>query len=240
MAAITSNPSVNRTAQQRRFAPLLGSLRAFGAPAAGYVERWASMAAILRLSARAGIAVMAAMLCVSSAHADSSAVAQAEHAIASILPTGWSIVERKNGEIPWGHHWCDEYKGVTGTKFVARGIYPSKSRFLGRDGQWKDITVGAEALDIWVMPGTYRNRRADWLCIHRPVQPTSVVYTASVKVYARPSHHATPEEKQRFNEQLAISSAVESPESPWNDPGRLSWSSWQSDINVAIIKHSSR
>ena len=35
------NPSVNRTAQQQRFAPLLGSLRACGAPAAGYVERWA-------------------------------------------------------------------------------------------------------------------------------------------------------------------------------------------------------
>lgn len=34
-----ANPSVNRTAQQRRFAPLLGSLRGFVAPAAGYVER---------------------------------------------------------------------------------------------------------------------------------------------------------------------------------------------------------
>jgi len=31
-----ANPSVNRTAQQRRFAPLLGSLRF--APASGYLQ----------------------------------------------------------------------------------------------------------------------------------------------------------------------------------------------------------
>jgi len=201
---------------------------------------WASMAEILRLSVHAGFAVMAVMLCASSARADPSSVTRAEHAIVRILPSGWSIAERKEGEIPWGHHWCDEYKGVTGTKFVARGINPSKSRFLGRDGQWKDVTVGAEALDIWVMPYTYQNSFTDWFCVHRPVQPTSVVDAGSVKVYARPSHHSTPDEARKFNEQLAISTAVESPESPWNDPGRLSWSSWQSDINAALAKPSNR
>jgi hypothetical protein len=37
---VTPNPCcVNRTTRQGRFAPLSGSLRAFGAPAAGYIER---------------------------------------------------------------------------------------------------------------------------------------------------------------------------------------------------------
>jgi hypothetical protein len=159
-----------------------------------------------------------------------------ERAIGAALPSGWSIVERKVGEIPWGHHWCDEYKGVTGTELIIRGIKPSKSRFLRGDGQWDDVVVGAEALDVWIMPGEYRESRLDVLCFHRPIQPTAVVEQRDVRIYARPAHHSTKDETDIFNKNLSNAKAVESPESPWNDPERLSWRSWKIDIDVAVSK----
>lgn len=160
-------------------------------------------------------------------------ISEAVLTIAKVLPQGWSIVEQKTGEIPWGHHWCDKYGGVTGTKIVVRGKSPARSRFLGVNDEWRDVVVGAEALDIWIMPRDYRDSRLAWFCFHRPIQPTPVLKNQNIQIYARPSHHSTAEEKITFDKELAKAKAVESPESPWNDPSKISWRTWQSEINAA-------
>ena len=175
-------------------------------------------------------------LCVSTAGAENALLASVEEVITKALPSGWKIVEHKNGEIPWGHHWCDKYSGVTGTKLVARGTLASRSRFLGQDDQWRDVVVGGESLDIYIMPGSYRESRMDWFCFSRPIQPSTIVELGDIRLYARPSHHSSPAEKRIFDEQLSASKAVESPESPWNDPSRLSWKTWESDLRAIVGK----
>src|SRR5947207_8585160 len=111
-----------------------------------------------------------------SAYGEEDPLLFAKGIIQQSLPPGWSIVQSETGQIPWGHHWCDDYKGVTGTKLVARGIRPVRSSFLSRDdNQWRNVVVGKEALEIWLMPGVYRESRIAWMCHHRPIQPTVVV-----------------------------------------------------------------
>jgi hypothetical protein len=169
--------------------------------------------------------------------ADTGALTNSERAIEQALPSGWTIVERKTGEIPWGHHWCDTYKGDTGAQLIARGTNPSSARFRGSTGQWRDVVVGVEGLDIWIMPGSYRESLSDLFCFQRPPQPASVVELPSVRIYARPTHHSNADEKRVFDKELAEANAVESPESPWNDPARLSWRSWRADLRAAVSKH---
>ncbi len=157
-----------------------------------------------------------------------------EQVIAKALPSGWVIVERKGNEIPWGHHWCEDYKGTSGTKFVVRGPASARSRFRDATGAWNDVVVGAEALEVWVMPGTYEEGWRNYLCFHRPIQPDVIAVGHKLKVYARPAAHQTTDEQRLFKEHLEKATAVESPESPWNDPKRISWTSWQSDIRGAL------
>jgi hypothetical protein len=159
-----------------------------------------------------------------------------ERALLQALPVGWSVVERKEGEIPWGHHWCEDYKGVTGTKLVIRGPARAKSRFRDSEGHWTDVAVGAEALEVWVMPTAYEEGWRNNVCFHRPIQPDSVVASRAVRLYARPAAHQNSDEQALFQEQLAKATAVESPESPWNDPKRISWQSWSADLRRAFEK----
>jgi len=147
------------------------------------------------------------------------------------------VVQNETGQIPWGHHWCDDYQGVTGTRLIARGIRPFRSSFLSRDdNQWRDVVVGKEALEIWLMPNAYRESRLAWMCHHRPIQPTHVVDLMRLRVYGRPSGHSDAEEKRFFEIQLSASNGVKSAESPWNDPKQLSWQSWRIDLKSALVK----
>ena len=173
------------------------------------------------------LAVLALCTMAFAAHGQSTSL---DKAVARELPAGWSIVERKDGEIPWGHHWCEEYKGVTGTKFVIRGPLGAKSRFQDSSGAWTDVVVGAEALEVWIMPNTYGEGWRNTFCFHRPIQPEHVADGGSLRIYARPAAHQNAEEERRFKEHLAKATAMESPESPWNDPNRISWQSWRTDL----------
>jgi hypothetical protein len=57
-----------------------------------------------------------------------------------------------------------------------------------------------------------------------------VIESNRVRVYARPAAYSDIEGKKIFNHYLSMSRAVKSPESPWNDPDRLSWKSWKSKL----------
>jgi hypothetical protein len=150
------------------------------------------------------------------------------------LPSGWTIVERKSGEIPWGHHWCDDYNGPNGTYLVAKGVRPVNVEFLGADGKWQPIPLATESVEIWLMPGNYRDSYKSWFCFHRPIQPMVIVDEGPVKVYARPSHIIDSE--KRFNEILSKSKGVRSPDSPWNAPESLTWKDWNAKLKEAINK----
>ena len=166
--------------------------------------------------------------------------ASPEQVIAKGIPSGWSIVERKLDEIPWGHHWCEDYKGVTGTKLIIRGPAGAKSRFRDARGTWTDAVVGAEALEVWVMPGSYEEGWRNNFCFHRPIQPDPVGAGPKIKVYARPAAHQNSDEQRLFKEHMDKATAVESPESPWNDPKRLSWQTWHSDLRGALASELKR
>ena len=183
------------------------------------------------------IGVIIFWVCTFLAYAEDDPLRIARGTIQQSLPAGWSIVHSETGQIPWGHHWCDDYKGITGTKLVARGIKPVRSSFLSRDdNHWRNVVVGKEALEIWLMPSAYHESRSAWMCHHRPIQPTHVVDLTGLRVYARPSGHSDAEEKRFFDNQLSASNGVKSPESPWNDPKQFSWQTWRIDLKSALVK----
>ena len=157
-----------------------------------------------------------------------------EAVIAAALPPGWNVVERRAGQFPWGHHWCGRDPELTGVHLTVRGPEPSWTQYLGPDDRWRDVVTGAEALEIFVMPGDNRERWMDVFCHHRPLQPARVAARPDVRIYARPGTHMTPDEKAGHRRTLAESKAVRSPASPANDPSRLTWKSWQADLEAAI------
>jgi hypothetical protein len=165
----------------------------------------------------------------------SVSTATVESAVRAALPPSWSVAERKEGAIPWGQHWCDEYKGVTGVQLVAVGPNPVSARFLDGSGTWTPRIVATESLEIWIMPATYHDKVMAALCFQRPMQPTSVVATREIKVWARPAHRINSEAE--FNAVLSQQRGIDWPESPWNDPTRLSWRTWQQDISSSVLSH---
>lgn len=149
------------------------------------------------------------------------------------LPSGWTVVEREAGQIPWGHHWCNEYRGTTGIKLIAVGPKTVNARMLDRStGKWADQPMAKEAVEIWIMPGAYRDSPAAALCVHRPIQPESIARSQGVAVWARPAHRLNS--AAEFNAALAQSNGSGWPESPWNDWTKLSWASWKRDLASAI------
>ena len=71
------------------------------------------------------------------------------------MPAGWAIVARTTEEVPFGHHFCENYDGLRGTRFVVKGTNPVQSEFLDQQNEWRAVTVGTESIDMWVMPGDY-------------------------------------------------------------------------------------
>ena len=63
-------------------------------------------------------------------------VDRAARAITRALPGGWSIVEEKDQEIPYGHHWCDNYAGSRGMKLVVLGVKDVNLHLQDHDGNW--------------------------------------------------------------------------------------------------------
>jgi len=121
------------------------------------------------------------------AHPQSSAIDRAVEAIANALPVGWRITQRKAEQIPWGHHWCEKYEGVKGLELEIKGVRKIRTQFRGKDGIWRAVPVGTEALTVWVMPADYSDSFWAWTCFHAPIQPTSVAKASGVRVWARPS-----------------------------------------------------
>ena len=157
---------------------------------------------------------------------------RAIHSIQSILPTGWTVVERLPGEIPWGHYWCSEYQGPKGTKIVLIGTKSVSVQFLSMTNVWSDRPVARESIELWLMPAAYADTWWSWFCHHRPIQPIHVFQDSSVGVFGQVGHRLNS--KAEFDALLSKSAGNRWPDSPVNRPELLSWQNWQSDVSNAL------
>ncbi|MGI8965358.1 MAG: hypothetical protein ACR2H1_04625, partial [Limisphaerales bacterium] len=148
-------------------------------------------------------------------------------------PPGWTIAERKSNQIPWGHHWDQNYTGPKGVLVIAKGNRPVNAEFGDPTGKWRVVDVATESLEIWLMPSNYSD---SWLRLsaHRPIQPKVVVNHGPIKVYARPSHLLLS--PQDFNKILSNTNSVRWPDSPVNFPKSLTWKDWRLKLSKAIEK----
>ena len=165
---------------------------------------------------------------------DTAQLDGAINAVVAALPPGWTVVKQKSGEIPYGHHWGENYTGPRGTLVIAKGTRPVNAEFSDANGKWQPVHVATESLEIWLMPSNYSDSSFGWLAIGRPIQPTVILNHGPIKVYARPSHLLLSEKD--FNDLLSKFSGVRWPDSPVNSPELLTWKDWRLKLRKAIEK----
>jgi hypothetical protein len=152
--------------------------------------------------------------------------------ITNALPSGWVVSKLVTNEIPYGHHWQENYAGPKGILVIAKGTRPVHAEFTAPNGQSKVVHVATESLDIWLMPGNYSNSRFAWLSVDRPIQPTAIVDHGPLKIYAKPSHILLSE--QHFKELLSNTNSINWPDSPANSPELLTWQDWRARLKKAL------
>jgi len=165
---------------------------------------------------------------------DASQLDRAVNAVTNAFPSGWTLAVRKTNEIPYGHHWNQNYTGPKGLLVIAKGIRPVNADFSDANEKWHAVHVATESLEIWLMPSNYRDSPFAWLSIDRPIQPTAVVNQSPIKVYAQPSHLLLSE--QQFWDILSKFNGVRWPDSPGNNPELLTWKDWRLKLSKAIEK----
>ena len=156
------------------------------------------------------------------------------NAITNTLPPGWTIAEQKTNEIPWGHHWNENYTGPKGLLVIVKGLRPVNAEFRDTNGTWQAIHVATESLHIWLMPRNYSNSPFAWMSIERPVQPIVIVNHGPIKVYALPTHLILSQ--QQFFEILNKFNGVRWPDSPEENLNSLTWKDWRLELKKAIQK----
>ena len=166
--------------------------------------------------------------------ADNTNFDRAISAITNALPPGWTIVEQKTNEIPWGHHWNENYTGPKGLLLIVRGTRPVNAEFSDTNGTWHAIHVATESLHIWLMPSNYSNSPFAWMSLERPVQPTVIVNHGPIKVYAQPTGLIISQ--QQYFKILKKFTGVRWPDSPANNPKLLTWKDWRLKLREAIEK----
>ena len=156
------------------------------------------------------------------------------NAITNTLPPGWTIAEQKTNEIPWGHHWNENYTGPKGLLVIVKGLRPVNAEFRDTNGTWQAIHVATESLHIWLMPSNYSDSLFAWMSIERPVQPIVIVNHGPIKVYALPTHLILSQ--QQFSEILNKFNGVRWPDSPEENLNSLTWKAWRLELKKAIQK----
>lgn len=155
------------------------------------------------------------------------------------LPAGWVASETRSNEIPFGHYWGDwsgPYQGQRGTLLVITGPKPVSVWWSDNDGRSHRDPVAVESVDVWLMPSAYRNNWRTLVSMHAPPQPDRIFADERVRVYARPSHRLTISDQQFRDDFMRKATQTSWPESPWNEPSRLSWGSWQADLRRALAR----
>jgi hypothetical protein len=151
-------------------------------------------------------------------------------ALTRAVPPGWQLAESKPDQIPWGHHSSDGYKGHGGTKLTLVGPQDVEFRWSDSSGQQHEEPLAKESLELWIMPGRYREGMSA-LDFHAPVPADLIFSSTNVRIYGQPSHRIVA--RQRFGELLRQATATDWPLSPgrWKTP--LSWAAWKPDLERA-------
>jgi hypothetical protein len=170
----------------------------------------------------------------SAVASDTNQFDRAINAITQSLPPGWTIAERKSDEIPWGHHWNENYTGPKGVLIIAKGVRPVNAEFEDPTGKRWAVHVATESLHIWLMPSNYSDSPFAWMSIERPVQPTIIVNHGPIKVYAQPTSLLLSQKD--FDKILSNTNGVSWPDSPANNPKLLTWKDWRLKLREAIKK----
>ena len=187
---------------------------------------------LLTASILAGICA-AAVSCARGAGGPNSTDA-ATSVVAAHLPSGWTVASREDGQLPQGHYWGDwgrDYAGPRGRHMVAVGPQPVAMSWRANDGSSRKDPIARESLDIWIMPGDYREGFWSRINPHAPQHPTMVFSGTNVTVFAMPSHKLIDE--TRFKQIGANATLTEWPASPWNT-GKLSWADWRTTLADAL------
>jgi len=206
------------------------------APAGSPIDILRVMRLFLTTSIIVGLCVVAAS-CGRSADGPNS-VDGATAVVAGHLPSGWTVATREDGQLPQGHYWGDwgrDYAGPRGRHLVVVGRQPVAMSWRANDGSSHKDAIAKESLDIWIMPGNYREGFWSRINPHAPAHPSTVFSGQNVKVFAMPSHKLIDE--NRFKEIGANASVTEWPDSPWNT-GKLSWTDWRTALADALVKGS--
>jgi hypothetical protein len=154
--------------------------------------------------------------------------------VAAHLPGGWSVAIREDGRLPQGHYWGDwgrDYTGPRGRYVVAVGPQSVAMSWRANDGSWHTDAIARESLDVWIMPGNYREGFWSRINLHAPEHPTQVFSGSSVTVFAIPSHAVI--DQTRFEEILASAAETDWPDSP-SRSRKLSWTAWRTTIAAAL------
>jgi len=102
------------------------------------------------------------------------------------LPPDWRIVENQSGQIPRGPHWGQEYKGPIGGRMVVAGPRAVNVLWRGSPGGARQDPVASEALEQWLMPGTYSDSWKLAVNPHAPVPAEALIEGAGVKSMPNP------------------------------------------------------
>lgn len=179
------------------------------------------------------IATLAAVVFAASVVAGQTAeVAQALRALTNALPPAWTVARVETNQVPYGHHWDENYTGPKGLLVVAKGTRAVHAEFTSAGGKSRVVRVATEALDIWLMPSNYHNSCFAWLSFHRPVQPTILLDHGPVQLYAEPSHVLLSEKD--FDDLVSRSSGTGWVDSPGDSPALLTWKNWRATLKAAI------
>lgn len=186
----------------------------------------------MRIS-RALRAMTAAFVAVASVAAHALTFDAERNLLVSELPTGWTLVNTETGQYPYGHHYCSPYKGEKGYKLTLLGPTAVAANWTTESGEKKSTEVGFESIEVWLMPGEYKDAKFAWLCFHRPVQPLHIVDSFNLQAFGRASHYLDPKDKF-MKEVLPKATSIRWPDSPATDPALVSWKTWQSDLAKAL------
>lgn len=153
--------------------------------------------------------------------------------IESVLPKGWTIVERQSAVFPYGHYWGQEYVGVRGDKLVIQGVADINFSWQDSIGLWHTVAGAKEALEIYVMPPAYRESLLRFFKPMRPKAAHLILEGKSVKVYAYLSAWVTEKDMVMIEQRVKQSQSSYWADSP-KSTGSLTWNNWSNDIERAF------
>ena len=96
----------------------------------------------------------------------------------------WTVVEQTPNVLPEGHYWGQEYAGVRGEEIVLQGSTDVHVSWQDREGTWHTEAIGKEALKLYIMPSTYKERCWRIFIPKRTISADLLFENRTVKIYA--------------------------------------------------------